>query len=184
MLRIAPLVVVPALVLGSSLPARPAGATETTRVLIDADTANEVDDPYAIVRALIEPSLEVVGLASAQWQVSHWATPTTMEDSQRLNEFLLGHLDRTDLPHPRGAAARLYDWGQDLAGLRDWLDENGIGAIRLSYFGAIDPAEYGIRFAPVRTVEGMEGLTDEELCRLNPGWVAISATNALRMTEK
>jgi inosine-uridine nucleoside N-ribohydrolase len=115
LLRIAPLVVVPALVLGSSLAARPAGATEKIRVLIDADTANEIDDPYAIVRALIEPSLEVVGLASAQWQVSHWATPTTVEDSQRLNEFLLGHLDRMDLPHPRGAAARLYDWGQDLA---------------------------------------------------------------------
>ena len=85
------------------------------RVLIDADTANEVDDPYAIVRALIAPEIEVVGLASAQWQVSPWATPTTLEDSQRLNELLLGHLDRMDLPHPRGAAARLFDWGQDLA---------------------------------------------------------------------
>ncbi|MGD8896582.1 MAG: nucleoside hydrolase [Acidobacteriota bacterium] len=93
----------------------PVLAAERMRVLIDADTANEVDDPYAIVRALIEPSLDVVGLASAQWQVSHWATPTSMEDSQRLNEFLLGHLGRTDLPHPRGAAARLFDWGQDLA---------------------------------------------------------------------
>jgi purine nucleosidase len=93
----------------------PVRAAERIRVLIDADTANEVDDPYAIVRALIEPSLDVVGLASAQWQVSHWAPPTSLEDSQRLNEFLLGHLGRTDLPHPRGAAARLFDWGQDLA---------------------------------------------------------------------
>jgi inosine-uridine nucleoside N-ribohydrolase len=114
-LRSARLVVTLGLALAPAVASGPAGATERTRVLIDADTANEVDDPYAIVRALIEPSLDVVGLASAQWQVSHWATPTTMEDSQRLNEFLLGHLDRMDLPHPRGAAARLYDWGQDLA---------------------------------------------------------------------
>jgi purine nucleosidase len=97
------------------LAAAPARAAERVRVVIDADTANEVDDPFAIVRALRAPELEVVGLSSAQWQVSHWATPQTLEDSQRLNEFLLGHLGRGDLPHPRGATARLFDWGQDLA---------------------------------------------------------------------
>ena len=97
------------------LAAGPARSADRVRVVIDADTANEVDDPFAIVRALRAPELEVVGLSSAQWQVSHWATPQTLEDSQRLNEFLLGHLGRGDLPHPRGAAARLLDWGQDLA---------------------------------------------------------------------
>jgi inosine-uridine nucleoside N-ribohydrolase len=91
--------------------ASPAPAGEPTRLVIDADTANEVDDPYAVVRALIAPELEIVGLASAQWQVSHWATPHTREDSQRLNELILGHMDRLDLPHPRGAEARLFDWG-------------------------------------------------------------------------
>jgi purine nucleosidase len=90
-------------------------ARHVPRFMIDADTANEADDPYAIVRALLEPSIEVVGLASAQWQASHWATPDTVEDSQRLNEVLLGYLDRMDLPHPRGAHARLFDWGEDLA---------------------------------------------------------------------
>jgi inosine-uridine nucleoside N-ribohydrolase len=89
-------------------------AGDRMRILVDADTANEVDDPYAIVRALVAPELEAVGLSSAQWQVSHWATPHTREDSQRLNELILGHLDRMDLPHPRGAEARLFDWG-DLA---------------------------------------------------------------------
>jgi inosine-uridine nucleoside N-ribohydrolase len=94
--------------------ARP-GAGARPRVVIDADTSNEVDDAYAIVRALLDDSLDVVGLSSAQWQSSHWATATTMEDSQRLNEVLLAHLGRGDVKHPRGAAARLYDWGQDLA---------------------------------------------------------------------
>jgi len=102
------------LALAAAFAGSPLEAAEPTRLFIDADTANEVDDPYAIVRALIEPGLEVVALASAQWQVSHWTTPTSMEDSQRLNELILGHLDRMDVPHPRGAAARLYDWG-DLA---------------------------------------------------------------------
>jgi purine nucleosidase len=98
-----------------SAPVAPAPDGPRTRVVIDADTANEVDDPYAIVRALLEPSLDVVALSSAQWQSSHWATPNTMEDSQRLNEVLLGHLGRMSVRHPRGAVARLYDWGEDLA---------------------------------------------------------------------
>lgn len=85
-----------------------------TRLLIDADTANEVDDAYAIVRAIIEPSFEVVGLNSTQWQVSHYATPETLMDSQRMNNAILDHLGRHDIPAPMGAYRRLHDWG-DLA---------------------------------------------------------------------
>jgi purine nucleosidase len=90
-------------------------ADPKTRILIDADTANEVDDLYAIVRALIHPSFEVVGLCSAQWQISHYATPNTLEDSQRLNGVLLALLNKSRIPHPRGASNRLYDWGRDVA---------------------------------------------------------------------
>lgn len=85
------------------------------RVIIDADTANEVDDLFAVVRALIAPEFEVVGLNSTQWQSSHWATANTLEDSQRLNVLLLSYLRKTQIPHPRGARDRLYDWGQDVA---------------------------------------------------------------------
>jgi purine nucleosidase len=84
-------------------------------VIIDADTANEVDDLYAIVRALIAPELDVRGLSSVQWQSSHYATPNTLEDSQRLNEVLLSLLNMSHIPHPRGAANRLYDFGADVA---------------------------------------------------------------------
>ncbi len=90
-------------------------SAEKVKLYIDADTANEVDDLYAIVRALIEPSFDIVGLGSAQWQVSHWSSPTSLEDSQRLNEVLLAFLQRKDIPAPRGAAARLFDWGADRA---------------------------------------------------------------------
>ncbi|MEM9259038.1 MAG: nucleoside hydrolase, partial [Bacteroidota bacterium] len=43
-------------------------AQEKWPVIIDADTANEVDDLYAIVCGLIEPSWDVKGLTAAQWQ--------------------------------------------------------------------------------------------------------------------
>jgi len=88
---------------------------EKITLIIDADTGNEVDDLYAIVRGLIEPSFEVVGLSSAQWQASHWAVPNSLENSHRLNLEILSYLHMEDIPHPRGAADRLYDWGDDIA---------------------------------------------------------------------
>ena len=36
------------------------------------------------------------------------------------------------------------DWGQDLKGLKQWMDKNGVPKIQLAYFGTADPAYYGI----------------------------------------
>ena len=85
-------------------------AQEKTPVLLDADTANEVDDAYALALILMEPSVEVLALNAAQWQNSHWSTPKSMEDSHRLNQMLLGVMN-LNVKTNRGAAARMYDWG-------------------------------------------------------------------------
>jgi purine nucleosidase len=87
-------------------------AQEKRRVILDADTANEVDDLYAIVRGLIEPTWEVVGLNATQWQISQWATARSMEDSHRLNDVLVSYLNMGNrVTLNRGAEGRLYDWG-------------------------------------------------------------------------
>lgn len=80
------------------------------QIIVDADTGNEVDDLYALVRILLEPTLEVTALNAAHWQTSHWAIPQTMENSHRLNQQLLGEL-RMNVKTLRGAPARMYDWG-------------------------------------------------------------------------
>ena len=36
------------------------------------------------------------------------------------------------------------DWGQDLKGLKQWLDQRGIKHVQLAYFGTADPKYYGI----------------------------------------
>ncbi len=36
------------------------------------------------------------------------------------------------------------DWGQDLKGLKPWLDRHGIKQIQLAYFGTAEPRYYGI----------------------------------------
>lgn len=88
-----------------------AEAQESRKVIIDADTGNEVDDLYAVVRGLIEPSWEVIALNATQWQTSHWATEKSMEDSHRLNDILLSYLKIGNVASNRGGHARLYDWG-------------------------------------------------------------------------
>ena len=85
------------------------------KVIIDADTGNEVDDLFAITRALIAPEFDVIGLNSTQWQYSHWAVENSLENSHRLNLEILSYLKMMDIPHPRGSQYRLYDWGQDIA---------------------------------------------------------------------
>ncbi|MEM9919138.1 MAG: nucleoside hydrolase [Bacteroidota bacterium] len=87
-------------------------SAQSTKIILDADTGNEVDDPYAIVRALIEPSLEVVALNATQWQASHWTVEHSMEESYRLNQLILGYLKMADkVKSYRGGVNRLYDWG-------------------------------------------------------------------------
>lgn len=90
-----------ALACGSGSP--PAVPAEPVRVVIDADTANEIDDLYAIVRALVAPEFRVEGLSSAHWRRSIEPNDT-VHQSQALNEKILEALGRRDeIPHPVGA---------------------------------------------------------------------------------
>lgn len=87
-------------------------AQDKLKVIIDADTGNEVDDLYAIVRGLIEPSWDVIALNATQWQPAHWAVEQTMEESYRLNQVLLGYLGMGgEVKSLRGGINRLFDWG-------------------------------------------------------------------------
>ncbi len=83
---------------------------EKQPVILDADTGNEVDDLFAVSRALIEPSWNILALNATHWQTSHWAEPQSMENSHRINQMILGHLGLS-VKTRRGGAARMYDWG-------------------------------------------------------------------------
>lgn len=94
------------------------------RVWLDADTGNEVDDLYAIVRLVKEPSIELVGLSSAhfnnadlnvfeKWNGYQTKGLNTVVESQRLNEQLLQVLNRPEIQHPLGADRQIgRSWGQ------------------------------------------------------------------------
>lgn len=76
--------------------------TSPKKLIIDADTANEVDDLFAIVRALKAPELDVVGLSSAQFHTSPLASDNTVLESQIINEDIARILGKDDLPLPLG----------------------------------------------------------------------------------
>lgn len=85
-------------------------AQEQQKIILDADTGNEVDDVYAIARAIIEPTWEITSLNAAHWQTAHWAVPQSMENSHRLNQTLLGFIN-SPIQTRRGGIARMFDWG-------------------------------------------------------------------------
>ena len=92
----------PAFMNRGALFAMPAVSRISPRVLIDADTANEIDDLYAIVRMLLAPGFQVEGLCSTQWN-HRISPPDTVLQSQQLNEDLLRLMGRQDIPAPLGA---------------------------------------------------------------------------------
>ncbi|UWX56425.1 nucleoside hydrolase [Maribacter litopenaei] len=85
-------------------------AQDKPKVILDADTANEVDDAYALSIILMNDSIDVIALNATQWQASQWTTEKSMEDSHRLNQTLLGIMGLNTKTN-RGGASRMYDWG-------------------------------------------------------------------------
>jgi hypothetical protein len=68
------------------------------------------------------------------------------------------------------------DWGQDLPGLKRWMDAHGVDRIKLSYFGSADPAYYGIDAELLPST--MSPHPTRVVREVRPGdLVAISATN-------
>nr|MBI1232472.1 nucleoside hydrolase [Cytophagales bacterium] len=98
-------------------------SAQIQKVWLDADTGNEMDDLYAIVRVLKDKHIHVVGLSSAhfnnpdllvfeKWNAYDTQGLVTVADSQRLNEELLDLLGRKELPHPIGADRQIgRAWG-------------------------------------------------------------------------
>lgn len=77
--------------------------TAQQKILIDADTANEVDDIVAITRALMSDKVEIVGLTAAQWNNEHTWMLNTVEESWQLNNQILCFIGREDIPSRMGS---------------------------------------------------------------------------------
>jgi len=98
-------------ILGSSL----ATCTPTDSripIIIDADTANEVDDLFAIYRAINAPELNIKAINSAQFHTSPLASDTSVLESQAMNRDIVRLMDRQDIPLPIGSNGPLSSLDQ------------------------------------------------------------------------
>lgn len=68
------------------------------------------------------------------------------------------------------------DWGQDLKGLKTYMDQRGIGRIKLSYFGTVDPALYGLQYEWLPSFV-LPAPPQARAALPTSGLIAISATN-------
>jgi purine nucleosidase len=96
---------------------------QNQKVWLDADTGNETDDIFAIVRLVADPSIKVVGLSSAhfnnadlvafkKWNQYPTAGIKTVEISQQLNEEALMAMKKMSILHPLGADRQIgRAWG-------------------------------------------------------------------------
>jgi hypothetical protein len=64
------------------------------------------------------------------------------------------------------------DWGQDLKGLKEYIERRDIEKVKLAYFGTAAPEYYGISYEPISDLD----LTALKESRFTRGVFAISAT--------
>jgi len=84
---------------------------DSVSLIIDSDSANDIDDLFAITIALVDPKIHLTGLNSAQWNIHPRGGDSSVYQSQKINEELLLLHDRTDIPHPTGGADQTGYWG-------------------------------------------------------------------------
>jgi inosine-uridine nucleoside N-ribohydrolase len=89
------------------------GGNGRPKLILDTDSANEIDDMYAIVRILNQDRFDVLGLNSTQW-LHYLGDPQSVQASQKVNEELLRLLGRTDLQSHLGSEEPMgKPWGGD-----------------------------------------------------------------------
>ena len=76
------------LILLVGVPSLACAIDEKPKLILDADTANEIDDMYAIVRMLRQDKFDVLALTSTQW-IHYLAEEDSVGASQRENLSLI-----------------------------------------------------------------------------------------------
>ena len=126
--------------------------TRTRRVIIDSDVKNEADDQFAVVHALLSPSLDIRGIIPAHFGDGRSAT--SMLDSRQELDHLLELLGMPGgVPVANGAEHRLPDAETpvDSAGARLIIDEarrTDAGPLFIAFLGPLTDMASALLLAP------------------------------------
>lgn len=122
------------------------------RVIINSDVANEADDQFALVQALLSPSLDIRGIIPAHFGDSR--SETSMLDSRAELDHILALMDRTGtVPIADGAPVALpsSDEPVDSAGARLIIDEamrEDAGPLFIAFLGPLTDMAAALLLAP------------------------------------
>jgi inosine-uridine nucleoside N-ribohydrolase len=95
---------------------RELASSEKTRVLIDADAANGLDDVFSVLRMLEDEEVELQGLHSAQWRLTDLDNDSTVWLNQGVNRLILEHYRKSRIPHFAGSGVPLiYSGGSNVS---------------------------------------------------------------------
>lgn len=124
----------------------------TRRVIIDSDVKNEADDQFALVHALLSPTLDIRGIIPAHFGDDR--STTSMLDSRQELDRLLDLLGRPgSVPVANGAEHRLPDAHTpvDSAGARLIIDEarcTDAGPLFVGFLGPLTDMASALLLAP------------------------------------
>ncbi|MFC2120900.1 nucleoside hydrolase [Bacteroidota bacterium] len=87
---------------------------QTKKVIIDADTANGLDDVFAIARVLRSDKFELLGITAAQWKNQESYDLNTADLSWELNNTILNLMNKREIPSLHGSEMIVgQSWGGD-----------------------------------------------------------------------
>lgn len=72
-------------------------------MIIDTDSANEIDDLFAIIRSINEPKFKILGVTASQFHSSPYASKNTALESYKMNKLLKRLLKKNDLDLKAGS---------------------------------------------------------------------------------
>src|SRR5690349_1624166 len=125
-------------------------AVTRRRVIVDTDAKNEADDQFAIVHALLSPTLDVRGLIPAHF--GRHRSDRSMEESREEIDLLLRLTGLTGkIPVANGAALAMADEStpQDSPGARLIIEESrGDGPLCVAFLGPLTDMASAILLDP------------------------------------
>ena len=73
-------------------------------IIIDTDTANEIDDLFALSGAISEQNFNIIGITSSQFNTSPLATSNTALESKKITDEILELAKMTSIPSILGSS--------------------------------------------------------------------------------
>ncbi|WP_109210125.1 MULTISPECIES: nucleoside hydrolase [Microbacterium] len=123
----------------------------TRRVIIDSDVKNEADDQFAVVHALLSPSLDIRGIIPAHFGAGRSAR--SMLDSRDELDHLISLMGGSEVPIANGAAEGLPDEATpiDSPGARLIIEEarrTDDGPLFIAFLGPLTDMASALLLAP------------------------------------